>query len=574
MKKIIVIDSDKKFSTLLKSVCDPAKVDILFYTLGKEGVDEIADNTPDLVILSLEISDMNGFLVCNMLKKNSLTKKIPIIITSLEKSEKDFEQHKKLKLRAENYLKKPFSGDDLKIALKEILGNSFLKSGKSDAVDDFTEENIDKLLDSTFLHPENQEDENIVASDDSTEFNMVDSINNSLDKEEIEIEEIEEKEEQDSAVSLDFSQNFEVSDEFEVLPSESGQQDLILPEDSKVDSADLVLSTDEDDGIIMLDNEASEEEVIVEQNEPTTQKIVENIEEKIKEEPDNLTVELAELKNKTTELENVNKEKESVLSKIKENNQDLSAELLSLEKQNEFLKGENKNLLINIKSLQADIEERVTKSEGEVTAMKEQMEFALVEKEKISYKYNSLTEKHSNLQVQYDNNTSENQKLKQENAEFKEKVSMMETVLREKEELLMKKEEEKLHETEKMFEEFKAKEETLKIQVATLEKDRNDIQMQMLDKQKTLMDQVAELEKDNKEKTQQIVSLDNDNNTISEKLYNLESSYEKIKTEKVEKEKILLDSNANLTKNLMETEQKLNKFKAKFDNLMKVINEE
>src|SRR5262249_766460 len=51
--------------------------------------------------------------VCNRLRKSAALGKIPLIITSAEATEKDFEDHKKLKTRAEDYLHKPFGVEAL-----------------------------------------------------------------------------------------------------------------------------------------------------------------------------------------------------------------------------------------------------------------------------------------------------------------------------------------------------------------------------------------------------------------------------------------------------------------------------
>lgn len=585
MKKIIILDPDKKFHTLLNSVCNSEKVKMSFFNNGKDGIDAIADETPDLIILNLELEDMNGFLVCNMLKKNSLTNSIPIIITSLEKSEKDFEQHKKLKLRAEQYLKKPFSGDDLKIELKEYLGDNVFKKGKSDVVDDFTEENIDKLLDSTFLSPVTEENaNNNVKSEESADFDFVDSIDKSIVKDDNKNKKNNEEQafdltsmEQESEISLDFSEDVDSPGEYEVLPLANDSQEMILPAESQIGSDDFILTEDEEneDAIWIEEEEKTDiKKEKKENDEPITHKFSENIEEKIKIEKEQLTVELDKLQKKTQELEGLNKSNKETLNSFKNENQDLSAELLSMEKQNEFLKSENKNLLLNIKSLQADIEEKVNKSDNEVAIMKDTMEKAVIEKDEAILKFDEINTKFKNLETDFATVLNEKTNLKQENEQIKIKLYSLENELKEKEEMLAKKEEEKLQETEKMFEDFKSKEENLKNQLEQTEKDKNDIQMQLLDQQRTLQDKIIELQTENNNQKEKIENLDSENNSVSEKLYEVETHFDKLKNEKAEKEKILLDSNANLTKNLMATEQELEKFKIKFNNLMKVINEE
>src|SRR5687768_5705765 len=56
---------------------------------------------------------MNGFSVCNKLKRDPALKEVPLIIMSSESSEETFEQHRRLRTRAEEYVHKPISLDDL-----------------------------------------------------------------------------------------------------------------------------------------------------------------------------------------------------------------------------------------------------------------------------------------------------------------------------------------------------------------------------------------------------------------------------------------------------------------------------
>ncbi|MEO6951046.1 MAG: response regulator [Polyangia bacterium] len=70
------------------------------------------DGLPELVVLCID-PKRTGWAVCNRLRKSPQLKSIPLIITSAEATEKDFDDHKKLKTRAEEYLHKPFSVDAL-----------------------------------------------------------------------------------------------------------------------------------------------------------------------------------------------------------------------------------------------------------------------------------------------------------------------------------------------------------------------------------------------------------------------------------------------------------------------------
>src|SRR5205823_11487504 len=66
-------------------------------------------NVPQAIVLCVELPRMSGYSICAKLKKDAQLKSIPLIITSAEATPETFEHHKKLKTRAEEYLKKPFA---------------------------------------------------------------------------------------------------------------------------------------------------------------------------------------------------------------------------------------------------------------------------------------------------------------------------------------------------------------------------------------------------------------------------------------------------------------------------------
>ena len=64
---------------------------------------------------------MNGFSVCNKLKKDPQLKDVPLIIMSSESSDETFEQHRKLRTRAEDYVHKPIAWHDLLAHIQPLV---------------------------------------------------------------------------------------------------------------------------------------------------------------------------------------------------------------------------------------------------------------------------------------------------------------------------------------------------------------------------------------------------------------------------------------------------------------------
>ncbi len=113
MTKVLVFESDASFAGELRNElgklgCTTAVVDD-----GNAGLQAAAADKPDLILLSIELPRMNGFSVCNKLKKDLTLKDVPLIIMSSESSDETFEQHRKLRTRAEDYVHKPIAFGEL-----------------------------------------------------------------------------------------------------------------------------------------------------------------------------------------------------------------------------------------------------------------------------------------------------------------------------------------------------------------------------------------------------------------------------------------------------------------------------
>jgi CheY-like chemotaxis protein len=113
MPEILLIDAEQPFAGDLSSSLTEKGFSVTQVEDGKAALEKARGSAPDLIVLCVELPKMSGYSVCNKLKKDDALKKIPLIITSKEATPETFEQHKKLKTRAEEYLLKPFAADDL-----------------------------------------------------------------------------------------------------------------------------------------------------------------------------------------------------------------------------------------------------------------------------------------------------------------------------------------------------------------------------------------------------------------------------------------------------------------------------
>ena len=111
--KVLVFESDPAFAGELRNELGKLGCATTVVDDGNVGLQQAAADKPDLVLLSIELPRMNGFSVCNKLKKDAALKEVPLIIMSSESSDETFEQHKKLRTRAEDYVHKPIAFGEL-----------------------------------------------------------------------------------------------------------------------------------------------------------------------------------------------------------------------------------------------------------------------------------------------------------------------------------------------------------------------------------------------------------------------------------------------------------------------------
>ncbi len=119
---VLIIDADEAFAEELAATFQANGTEASTTGDGKLGLDLARINLPTAIVLCVELPRMSGYSVCAKLKKDDALKSVPVLITSSEATPETFEQHRKLKSRAEAYVKKPVDPQSVVSALAEHLG--------------------------------------------------------------------------------------------------------------------------------------------------------------------------------------------------------------------------------------------------------------------------------------------------------------------------------------------------------------------------------------------------------------------------------------------------------------------
>lgn len=118
-KKILVVDDEKYILRVVKLNLKRFGYEVFTARNGEEAIKSAVENFPDLILLDVMMPILDGFKVCEKLKANESTSKIPIIF--LTARGRDADKSKAKELGAEAYLTKPFNIQVLRSIVQEKL---------------------------------------------------------------------------------------------------------------------------------------------------------------------------------------------------------------------------------------------------------------------------------------------------------------------------------------------------------------------------------------------------------------------------------------------------------------------
>lgn len=126
-QKILVVDDEASIRHILKTRLSMMGYDVMTAADGEEALEIFRQQVPDLVVLDVMMPKLDGFGVCQVLRKES---GVPIIMLTAMADVKD--RISGLELGADDYLVKPFSPKELESRIRCILRRVKKTSTKSD----------------------------------------------------------------------------------------------------------------------------------------------------------------------------------------------------------------------------------------------------------------------------------------------------------------------------------------------------------------------------------------------------------------------------------------------------------
>jgi DNA-binding response OmpR family regulator len=111
-KKIMIVDDEENLLILIRDLLASKGFDIVTAGNGKEALDVVEKENPDLLILDIMMPGMKGTDVARKIRKNPKTSRTKIIFLTILKS-KEINYRILKKLMITDYITKPFDNQDL-----------------------------------------------------------------------------------------------------------------------------------------------------------------------------------------------------------------------------------------------------------------------------------------------------------------------------------------------------------------------------------------------------------------------------------------------------------------------------
>ncbi len=124
MKTILVIEDNEDIRENVAEILQLSGYNVLQAPNGKEGVETAQKEMPDLIICDIMMPGVDGYGVLHILHRETATQNIPFIFLTSKSERSDFRAA--MEMGADDYITKPFAGNELLNAIESRLKKSEL----------------------------------------------------------------------------------------------------------------------------------------------------------------------------------------------------------------------------------------------------------------------------------------------------------------------------------------------------------------------------------------------------------------------------------------------------------------
>jgi DNA-binding response OmpR family regulator len=119
-RRVVIIEDDQDIARSISYNLErDGDYEVSMATSGEQGLEQLLQHPPDLVILDLNLPHMSGFEICRRLRREDATAHVPVIMLTARVAEAD--KVLGLDLGADDYVTKPFSIRELMARIRAVI---------------------------------------------------------------------------------------------------------------------------------------------------------------------------------------------------------------------------------------------------------------------------------------------------------------------------------------------------------------------------------------------------------------------------------------------------------------------
>jgi DNA-binding response OmpR family regulator len=119
MKKVLIVDDEVDVVEVVTVLLEHEGYQIMKAYDGKEALEKVEEETPDLIILDIMMPEIDGVEVCRRLRQREELKEIPIVMFSAKLSAID--KKESFDAGADGFISKPFNARGFIAGIKTYL---------------------------------------------------------------------------------------------------------------------------------------------------------------------------------------------------------------------------------------------------------------------------------------------------------------------------------------------------------------------------------------------------------------------------------------------------------------------
>src|SRR5215831_12534700 len=118
-KKILLADDSLTIQKVVELTFSDSEYDLLCVSNGQRALDKAAEQSPDLILADAVMPEKNGYEVCEAIKSNPTTSRIPVIL--LSGTFEPFDRDRAERLGCDAIVSKPFDSQQLLRQVEALL---------------------------------------------------------------------------------------------------------------------------------------------------------------------------------------------------------------------------------------------------------------------------------------------------------------------------------------------------------------------------------------------------------------------------------------------------------------------